>query len=102
MSDTTQDLRQRRQALATQLNGLREQRELASRANSYAVSRQRAGVTNHDEAVMQGHADSETAGDSAMTQLRREIEAIDEELGRDRRGALAWKALTRRKSRSQK
>jgi hypothetical protein len=96
------DLRQRRQVLETQLNGLRDQRERASRANSYAVSRQRAGVTDHNEAVMQEHADNETAGDPAMTEVRREIEAIDEELARDHRGARTWKALTRRKSRSGK
>jgi hypothetical protein len=33
---------------------------------------------------MQEFADDETAGDSAMTERRREIELIDDELARDR------------------
>jgi hypothetical protein len=75
-----QDLRQRRQALEAELRGLREQREHAFRANSDALSLQRAGVTHHNAAQMQQFADDETGGDSAMTELRREIELIDDEL----------------------
>jgi len=93
-----QDLRQRRLALHTELGTLREQRERASRANSYALSRQRAGVTQHDESEMKGLADDEVAGDAAITDLRRQIESIDIELAHDhgrglsatRRRVLSW------------
>jgi len=78
-----QDLRRRRGALDTELGALREQRERASRANSFALSRQRAGVTQHDEADMKELADDEVAGDAAITDLRRQIESIDTELARD-------------------
>jgi hypothetical protein len=81
------DLRQRRQALETELSSLRDQRERAFRANSDALSLQRAGVTDHNASEMQQLADDETAGDSAMTELRRQIELIDDQLaikGRDR------------------
>ena len=81
-----QELRQRRQALETERRGLREQRERAYRANSDALSLQRAGVTDHDSTEMQEFADDETAGDSAMTALSREIELIDANLATTRRG----------------
>jgi hypothetical protein len=84
------DLRQRRQALETQLSALREQRERAFRANS-VLSRQRVGVTHYDAAEMQEFAADEVAGDSAMTDLRRRIELIDDELARDHGGGLAGK-----------
>jgi hypothetical protein len=87
MSDF-QDLRQRRQALETELSGLREQRDRAFRANSDALSLQRVGVTDRNAAEMQQFADDETAGDSSMTELRRQIEVIDAELARDHRGGL--------------
>jgi hypothetical protein len=87
MSEVT-DLRTRRQALDTQLSGLREQRERAFRANSDALSRQRVGVTDHDAAAMQAFASDEVAGDSAMTDLRREIELIDAELTRNHGGRI--------------
>jgi ABC-type phosphate transport system auxiliary subunit len=74
------DLRRRREALETQLSALREER--AFRANS-VLSRQRVGVTHHDAAEMQEFAADEVAGDSAMTDLRRRIELIDDELARD-------------------
>jgi ABC-type phosphate transport system auxiliary subunit len=86
-----QDLRQRRQALETQLSALRVQRERAFRVNSDALSRQRVGVTYHDAADMQPLATDEVAGDSAMADLRREIELIDDELARDHGGGLAGK-----------
>jgi hypothetical protein len=81
-----EDLRQRRQALEAELSGLREQRERAFRANSDALSLQRVGVTDHSPAEMQQFADDETDGDSAMTELRREIELIDDELAAKLRG----------------
>jgi hypothetical protein len=68
--------------LQTQLGALREQRDRASRANSFARSRQRVGVTQHDESEMKEFADDEVAGDSAITDLRRRIELIDDELAR--------------------
>jgi hypothetical protein len=81
-----QDLRQRREAMETELKALREQRERAFRANSDALSLQRSGVTDHSAAEMQQFADKETVGDSAMTELRRAIELVDDELATKRRG----------------
>jgi hypothetical protein len=81
-----QDLRQRREAMDTKLRALREQRERAFRVNSDALSLQRSGVTDHNAAKMQQFADDETAGDSAMTELRREIELLDDELATKGRG----------------
>ncbi len=88
MSDV-RDLRQRRHALETELSGLRDQRERAFRANSDALSLQRAGVTDHNAAEMQRFADDETAGDSAITKLRRQIELIDDELASKQRGGVS-------------
>jgi hypothetical protein len=85
-----QDLRQRRQALETQLSAFRVHRERAFRVNS-DLSRQRVGVTQHDAADMQALASDEVAGDSAVTELRRQIELIDDELVRDHAGGLAGK-----------
>ena len=78
-----QELRQRREALQTQLGTLREQQERASRANSYALSRQQAGVTHHDDAELKELADDEVAREPAITDLRRQIDSIDTELARD-------------------
>jgi ribosome-binding ATPase YchF (GTP1/OBG family) len=88
MSDDNQ-LRRRRDELEIQLIALTEQRERAFRVNSDALALQQAGVTHRDSAAMKQLADAESAGDSAMTALRREIEAIDNELARDHRGGLA-------------
>ena len=68
---------------------LREQQERASRANSYALSRQRAGVTDHDESQMKEFADDEAAGEPAITDVRRQIESIDTELAGDHGGGPA-------------
>ncbi len=91
------ELRERRQALHTQLGALQEQRERAFRENSFALARQGAGVTHHDESEMKVFADGEVAGDSTMTGLRRQIELIDDELAAhnsDRKGrrrrVLGW------------
>jgi hypothetical protein len=85
----TKDLRQRRLALQSELNALREQQERASRANSYAMSRQRAGVTDHDETQMKELADDEVSHEPSITDVRREIESIDTELARDHDASLA-------------
>ncbi len=97
---TIDDLRQRRQALEAQLSALREQREQATRTNSYARSRQRIGVTDHTAVQMQEFADDQIAGDSEMTDLRRQIELIDDELSRSRGGSLIGRGrrmMSRRK-----
>jgi hypothetical protein len=83
------DLRQRRQALQTELSALREQQERASRANSYALSRQRAGVTDNDESQMKELADDEVSLEPAIIDVRRQIESIDTELARDHGGGTA-------------
>jgi hypothetical protein len=71
------------------LNALREQQERASRANRYAISRQRAGVTDHDETQMKELADDEVSHEPSITDDRRQIESIDTELARDHDGGLA-------------
>jgi hypothetical protein len=81
------DLRQRRQALATRLSAMRER---AFRAKRDAVSRQRVGVTRHDMEEMPEFATDEVYGDSA-TDLQRQIELIDDELARDHDGGLTGK-----------
>jgi len=88
MSDGN-ELRRRRDALQTQLSAMTEQRERAFRTNSDALALQRAGVTDHDGAAMKKLADAESADDSAMTDLRREIDVIETELARDHKGGLA-------------
>ena len=87
MSDID-ELRRRRAALETQLTTLTNQREQAFRVNSDALALQQAGVTHHDDAAMKELSDAESAGDSTMTVLRREIAQIDDELARDHRGGL--------------
>lgn len=82
MSDV-KELRRRRHALETQLDTLTDQREHAFRANSDARSLQESGVTHHDRAEMKQFADAEVAGDPTMTDLRRQIALIDDELERD-------------------
>lgn len=87
--NAVRDLRQRRQSLETELNALRERQERASRENSYALSRQRAGVTDHDESQMRELADGQVAHDPAIIDVRRQIESIDTELTRDHGGGVA-------------
>jgi hypothetical protein len=87
MSDV-HELRHRREALETQLSALQEQREHAFRVNSDALALQQAGVTHHDEAEMKGFAGNEIAGDATMTDLRRQIGLINDELDRDHGGGL--------------
>ncbi len=52
--------------------------------------------TDHNATATQQFADDETAGDSAMTELRREIERIDQELVRDDRGGGSGRKITRK------
>jgi len=93
MSDLS-ELRRRRQALETQLSALSEQREHAFRANSDALALQDAGVTHHDGAEMKQFSDAENAGDSAMTDLRRQIALIDDELERNHGSGIGGRART--------
>jgi hypothetical protein len=88
MSDVN-ELRRQRRELETQLAALTGRKEYAFRVNSDALALQRAGVTHHDGAEMQEFAEAEIAGDSTMTELRRRIELIDDELERDHGGGLA-------------
>jgi hypothetical protein len=64
---------------------LREQRERGLSREKRLASLQRVGVTDHNVAEMQQFAEDETAGDSAMTEHRREIELIDDELAAEQR-----------------
>lgn len=75
-----QDLRQRRLALQAQLDASREQRNRASRENSFALSRQRTGITQHDDSQMKQLAADEIAEDAGIVELRSQIESIDVEL----------------------
>jgi hypothetical protein len=88
MSDLN-ELRRQRRALEAQLGTLSEQRESAFRVNSDALALQRAGVTHHDGVEMRRFADAEIAGDSTMTDIRRQIALIDDELERDHAVGLA-------------
>jgi hypothetical protein len=62
---------------------LLERREQASGAHSFARARQSAGVTHHDADEMAQFARDESAGYAEMTDLRREIMSVDDELERD-------------------
>jgi hypothetical protein len=58
--------------------------------NSDALALQQAGVAHHDQTEMKGFADDDKiAGDSSMTDLRRRITLIDDEIARDHAGGLA-------------
>jgi hypothetical protein len=80
MSDD-QDLRKRRQALETELAGLSDQQERGFSANADAVNRLPAGV-RQPEAVQTPElfTAEERAADSAMEDLRDQIDSIDDEL----------------------
>ena len=82
------DLRQRLADLRSRLHVLLERRERASGVHSFARARQRTGVTDHDADTMAQFAQDEVGGDAEMTDLRREIKSIDEELDRDHRRGL--------------
>ena len=74
------ELRQQRQALQVQLDTLTDARERAQRVNGDALSLQQNAGPRRSESEMQALADEVTAGDSAMTELRREIEKLDTEI----------------------
>jgi hypothetical protein len=76
------DLRKRLAELRGRLNVLLARRERASGEHSFAKARQDAGVTHHDAAKMAQFAEDEVGGDAEMTDLRREIMSIDDQLGR--------------------
>ena len=82
------DLRQRLVDLRSRLRVLLERRERASGVHSFARARQRTGVTDHDADTMAQFAQDEVGGDAEMTDLRREMKSIDEELDRDHRRGL--------------
>lgn len=58
-------------------------RERASGDHSFARARQDAGVTHHDADKMAQFAQDEVRGDAEMTDIRREIRSIDDQLERD-------------------
>jgi hypothetical protein len=86
---TASDLRQRLLKLRSRLDVLLERRQQASREHSFARARQDAGVTplgadppfGADEIGQL--ARDETAGDAEITDIRREIRSVDDELERD-------------------
>ena len=77
------DLRQRLVDLRSRLHVLLERRERASGEHSFARARQKAGVTHHDADKMAQFSRDELAGDAEMTDLRREIVSVGDELERD-------------------
>jgi hypothetical protein len=95
------DLRQRLVELRSRLQVLLERRERASGAHSFARARQSAGVTHHGADKMAQFARDEVAGDAEMTDVRREIMSVDDELERDHgrglraRAARALRSLRR-------
>jgi hypothetical protein len=86
------DLRLRLVELRTRLHVLLERRERASAAHSFARARQSAGVTHHGAEEMRQFARDELEGDAEMTDVRREIMSIDDELQRDYGGGLKARA----------
>ena len=77
------DLRLRLVELRRRLQVLLERRERASAAHSFARARQSVGVTHHDADEMAQFARDELEGDAEMTDVRREIMSIGDELERD-------------------
>jgi hypothetical protein len=69
-----------------------ERRERASGVHSFARARQRTGVTHHDSDAMAQFARDEVAGDAEMTDLRREILSVGDELERDHGSGLKARA----------
>jgi hypothetical protein len=86
------DLRKRLAELRSRLNVLLARRERASGEHSFAKARQDAGVTHHDADKMAQFAQDEVGGDAEMTDLRREIMSIDDQLERDHGRGLRAKA----------
>ena len=76
------DLRQRLLGLASRLDALLARRERASRARSFAEARQRTGATHEDAETMAGYTQDELTGDAEITDIRREIRSIDDDLKR--------------------
>jgi hypothetical protein len=74
------DLRQRLLELRSRLSVLLVRRERASGAHSFARYRQAYGVTHHDADKMEQFGQDEVAGDDEMTEIRREIMSIDDQL----------------------
>ena len=89
------DLRSRRAALQAELESMGAQRERDSRASTFARSRQRAGVTAHDDAELGRLADETTNGDTAISDLRRRIALIDDEI-RSSKGSGGLTGMKRR------
>jgi hypothetical protein len=77
------DLRQRLVELRSRLHVLLERRERAAGAHSFARSRQSAGARHHDADEMAEYARDEVAGDVEMTDIRREIVSVEDEIERD-------------------
>jgi hypothetical protein len=71
-------LRERRQALETELGGLRDQQERGFRANEDAVGRQ------PEAAEVPELVDDEVAAESAMEDLRQQIDLVGSELAHAR------------------
>jgi len=86
------DLRQRLAVLRSRLSVLLVRRERASGAHSFARARQDAGVTHHDADKMAQFARDEVAGDAEMTDIRREIMSVDDQLERDHGRSLRARA----------
>jgi hypothetical protein len=77
------DLQKRLVEMRSRLDVLLVRRERASGEHSFARARQDAGVTDHDADKMAQFAQDEVAGDAEMTDLRREIVSVGDELERD-------------------
>lgn len=77
------ELRRRLVDLRSRLGVLLERRERASGEHSFARARQDAGVTHLSADEMGRLARGETGDDAEITDLRREIRSIDDELERD-------------------
>ena len=95
---TASDLRQRVLKLRSRLDVLLERRQRAARVHSFARARRDAGVTPLGSDAPLGAdemgqlARDETAGDAEITDIRREIRSVDDELEREHGSGLRARA----------
>jgi hypothetical protein len=77
------DLLQRLLKLRSRLDVLLVRRERATGVLSFVRSRQKYGVTHHDADKMAQFGRDEVEGDAEMTEVRREIMSIEDQLERE-------------------
>jgi hypothetical protein len=79
--NTTQELKQRREALWESLPALTQNRADTYRLNSDALALGRAGVTHQTPQDLARLSTAETTADDAMRHVQREIRQLDQQIG---------------------